>query len=231
MIEPFPLPSDVLVAASHARLSSRIGQWLVHDIRSPLQGITLTLALLAEAGADGTPVDAGLKDALGATAGEFARILDLTERIFRLPRLDTEPVPVPPGDVLDACAEFLAHRRPRSALGWPEPGAVANLPAVRSTPDQLLHVTLALSVCAMDAAGAGPAAAVSVRVASTAGGVELRIDAAPAADVAVPDPLLLEASRLLLERSGGALDAPAASRGLSVVARLARWSGEALAEQ
>lgn len=222
-----PIPTELLVAASHAAVSNEIGRWLVHDIRGPLQGVTLTLALLSEPG--DAPLDDGLREALAAASGELSNLVDLADRLLRIPRLDAEPGPVVLGDILRVAEHLLARRRIRFDLVWPAAASVGELPPVAMDADQLLHVVLATVGLATLAAGAVAEGRISLAVADSGDSVDLTLSAAPPAAAGSAGPpssdVRLAASRALLERAGGAFLVAPEGDGTEFTARLPTWRG------
>ena len=219
-------PGELLVAASYAEVSAEIGRWLVHDIRGPLQGVTLTLALLSEP--DAPPLDEALRDALAGASAEFGGIVDLTDRLLRIPRLDAEPGPLALGDVMREAERFLARRRARHSIVWPADESLARLPPVAMAADQLLHVLLATLIAATRAAGTAGPGSLTLTTARDGNHVRLVLAASPPSGMP-PTPLpdddvRLAASRLLLERAGGALSTSVTAGSASITAHLPAWT-------
>jgi signal transduction histidine kinase len=217
---------ELLIAANHGQLAAEIGRWLVHDIRGPLQGVTLTLALLAEP--DAPPFDAGLRDALAGASEEFGSVVDLVDRLLRMPRLRNGLEPVVVADALRDAERFFARRRVRLETVWPAPTVVAALPAVSAGADHLLHLLLSLLLAAIRAAGDAPAGRVVVEAADRGDSVELTLTATPpdGADPGRHPPnleLALAGSRALLDRIGGQLLVTDAGIGTAFTVRLPVW--------
>lgn len=212
--------AELLVAADHGRVSGEIGRWLVHDIRGPLQGVTLTLALLAEP--DAPPFDDSLREALTTASSELSGIVTLLDRLLRLPKPDAESGPVLAGDVLRIAARLFARGRAKVDLSWPADATLAALPPVVAAADNLLHVILSLLLRAV--AAAGPGGRVEITVAPAPGAVEISFSAfTPGAAAAGFDPageLAVAASRALLEPLGGSVAAGSDGSRTTLTARL-----------
>lgn len=219
------LSVDLLIAANHAHVSTEIGRWLVHDARGPLQGVTLTLALLAEPG--GPPLDDSLRGALAHASDELEAVVNLADRLLRFPQPAAEPEPVVAAAVLQDAEQFFARRRAPVSAAWPAPELLATLPALRGVPDHLRHILLSLLLSA--ARAAGPSGHIAVEVAAGADAVELRILAtagapgAPAPARSAETELRVAASRTLLELAGGGLDVTVTADTAAFTARIAVW--------
>lgn len=219
--------AELFVAADHGRVSGEIGRWLVHDIRSPLQGVTLTLALLSDP--DAPEFDESLREALTNASSEFGGLVALLDRLLRIPSLDAETSPLPVSGVLRDAERFFARRRARVEIEWPDPAEVTALPPVEAAADNLLHVVLSLLLCAVSAAGDGG----RVRIGVSGEGPLVEISfAALASERAVTGfdtegDAAIAASRALLERRGGSLAASAGDTGVVLTARLRAFGSSA----
>jgi signal transduction histidine kinase len=227
--------AELLVAANRASALETVIRWMLHDLRNPLQTLTLLPALAdiqAEAG------DAGdWREALSTASERLAGGLALLDRLTAAPAPSVlEPIAV--GEVLDFLADlFRAHRgRGQVVIG---PASPVPVPAVAAIRGDLEHALLNLLLNAANASK-GLAGRVTVLARPVEGAVELVVEDEgpgvpedlrarlfePFVTARIDGPALglgLFVARHLLAKGGGELRYEPANAGSRFVVRLPEW--------
>jgi two-component system C4-dicarboxylate transport sensor histidine kinase DctB len=228
----------VLVTANRAAVYGTIARWLLHDLRSPVQALSLVAELLPEPGAD---TDSDLQATLRDSTRQLAAYVDLLDHATRTIPESAVPRPVVLSDVLtflsrlyDSCRSPTRLDLSR-AIGRP-------IPAVTGDEDALEHALLNLVMNAVEAIGDRDNGRIDVSAVAGPGAVELIVDDnGPGVPAEICDRLFephvttkrrsaratglgLTVARYLLECSGGTLTyAPKAAPGARFVARVPTW--------
>jgi signal transduction histidine kinase len=204
------------ITANQAAVRAAIGQWIVHDLRGPVQGVALIGDLLVESE---SPLDPSLREILKDNVRRMRELLNVLAWLFE--PTGTRPAePVALMGVLDMIATIHRSHRGRVTLDV-DKAAIAHLPAVRGTPHDLTHALLNLVLNALEAQLGQQGGAIRVRGAVIADGVS--------AEVIVEDDgpgLPADVWQAFAEPSGAS--GPSAGLGLSVARSLIRQYGGSL---
>jgi signal transduction histidine kinase len=226
---------EVLVAANRASTLETVVRWMLHDLRNPLQTLTL-LPALADAQAEAG--DAGdWREALSTASERLASGLALLDRVTAGPAASVlEPIAV--GEVLDFLADLFRARRGRFHVVI-APASPVPAPAVAAIRGDLELALLNLLLNAAEASE-GRTGRVTVLAHSVEGAVELVIEDD---GLGVPEALRsrlfepfvtirtdgtalglgLFVARHLLAKGGGELRYEPANAGSRFVVRLPEW--------
>jgi signal transduction histidine kinase len=211
---------------------------MMHEVRGPAQAISLVDDLLDQGD---SLVDPTLQSTLHAASARLRDVLDLLDRVLRLPTTQREPDPVPVRHLLELLAAV--HASNHGPLAFDQSGALATaLPAVRGVEDRLSHALLNLLVNAHEALAGGVGTTIRVSARTVAGGrmVELAMeDDGPGVSAAVRDQLFqpfvttkqgravaglgLAVTRMLVEEGGGTVRHEPKSPGAKFVVDLPVW--------
>jgi C4-dicarboxylate-specific signal transduction histidine kinase len=138
---------EVLIAANRATVYGTIGRWLMHDVRSPAQAISLVGDLLDQ---PDTPPDSTLRDTLHAASARLNQCLQLLDHALRAAPGPAEPGPVALAAVIEQIAALHAGNHAGVRLDTAQ-APLRSLPAVRGSEDRLAHALLNLVVNAHEA--------------------------------------------------------------------------------
>ncbi|MDX2191768.1 MAG: ATP-binding protein [Gemmatimonadales bacterium] len=127
---------DLLVAANRAAVVARTVRWLIHEIRNPIQVLSLAPELIDEPEAVPS-VRLMLLEGTQRLIGAF----DLLEHLLRLPPTASAPAPLTLHGPLDFMARVYAFHRSPTRLDVDEG---EGLPAVRAVEQHLIHILLNL---------------------------------------------------------------------------------------
>jgi signal transduction histidine kinase len=204
------------IAANQAAVRAAIGQWIVHDLRGPVQGVALIGDLLIESE---SPIEPSVRELLRDNVRRMRELLNVLAWLFE--PTGTRPAqPVALLGVLDMITTI--HRSHRGRVTFDvDHAAFARLPAVRGTPHDLTHALLNLVLNALEAQVGQQGGAIRVRGAVIADGVS--------AEVIVEDDgpgLPADVRRAFAEPSGESV--PSSGLGLSVARSLIRQYGGSL---
>ena len=228
--------TELLVAANRASTLEAVIRWMLHDLRNPLQTLTL-LPTLADAETDAA-AGADWRGALAAAAERLAVGLALLDRLVAGPPGPTTAEPIAVGEVLGFLAELFGTRHGRFRVTVEPPGAVP-LPAVAAVRGDLELALLNLLLNAAEACG-DRVGRVSALARPGLDGVELVFeDDGPGIPedqrARLFEPLVttrpdgavrglgLFVARHLLARTGGELRYEAANGGSRFIVRLPAW--------
>ena len=224
--------APALLANSRLRSLETVLGWMLHDIRNPVQTVTLLSALMAD---PDFGCDAPSLESLGTACERIRHELELIDRLVGNPMEPVTPAPLTLADSFGFLVELFRARRGtfRLDLSGLE---TSTLPAVSG---RAREVETAFLELVLNAAEAG-CSQLHVRSLVHPAGVDLVLeDDGPGVPEALrgrlfqpfvtshsdrPDRGLgLYAARQLLEASGGSLDYEAGSRGGRLVVRLPLW--------
>jgi signal transduction histidine kinase len=227
-----------MIAANRAAVYGTISRWLLHEVRGPAQAISLVDDLLDQGD---SLVDPTLQSTLHTASARLRDVLDLLDRVLRLPYVPREVEPVPIRHVLELLAAV--HASNHGPLDFDQSAALATaLPAIRGAEDRLSHALLNLLVNAHEALAGGLGTTIRVSARVVAGGrrVELAMeDDGPGVPGSVRDRLFqpfvttkqgrpiaglgLDVARLLVEETGGTVRYEPVSPGARFVVELPVW--------
>lgn len=227
-----------MIAANRAATYGTISRWVMHDVRSPTQAISLVHDLLLQ-GDDLT--DPMLQETLRTASGRLRKLLDLLDRALRFPLPHPEPEPLPVSQLVEPLAAVHATRH--GPIGFDYSAALAPpLPAVKGIEDRIEHALLNLLLNAHEAVaeGRGSTIRLSGRAASNGRWVELVMeDDGPGVPAEVKDRLFqpfvttkkgrplaglgLAVTKMLIEDLGGSVRHEPARSGASFVVQLPAW--------
>jgi signal transduction histidine kinase len=145
-----PLPPDLLVAANRAAVVSAVSRWLLHDLRTPLQAVTLLTELVAQS--DLEFLDPSLVGTLAEGGQSLASTIERLDRLLRPLPLDRPAAPLAPADVVQAVEALYRHRRSAAPLEIDD-ASLRALPAVAGVEETVAHVLLVLLLNAAEAVG------------------------------------------------------------------------------
>jgi C4-dicarboxylate-specific signal transduction histidine kinase len=229
---------ELLVAASRSSLRGGAVRWLVHEIRNPLQVITLTTELLE---LDGEKADLDLVRMLRAGARQLAAGFHVLDQLLERPPLETAAGPVAVFELLRFIEHLYSYDREPGVLRIE--GNPMELPAIAGMPTRLSHALLNVVQNAKEAVAKVPDGQVTVEAASAEGGVRITVhDNGPGVaeairatmfepfvttkTVSVLSGLGLPVSRWLTEQFGGSLEFDAgATSGARFVFHFPAWHG------
>lgn len=224
----------LLVAVNRAAAFNVAARWILHDLRSPAQALTLMADLLGEPTEDLEPV-------LRGACGNLARSLDLLARVLH-PRLSGEVGPIALQEPIAFVADL--HRACRSHARL-ELAVDAGLPAAAGSAGHLEHALLNLILYITNALRPGGTGTIRIsarpegdRVAiavawdgpPVARELETRLFALPPDLTTVGEPLAigLPVAHEVVRLSGGTLRyAPDPGAGPSFLMSLPQWRQDA----
>jgi C4-dicarboxylate-specific signal transduction histidine kinase len=202
----------LLVAANRAAAFGVAARWVLHDLRSPAQSLTLIADLMADP-------DTEVEEILREACGHLARSLDLLTRVVH-PAPAAEPGPISVREPLDFIADLHRAGRTRAGLHLEVP---ASLPAAMGIERHLEHALLNLVLNAIEALQSQEGGVVSITA-----GVDADRIAIVVADNGPGLPPGL-AGQLFRSPVGSAKGHQVAGIGLLVAHELLRASGGTLA--
>jgi two-component system, NtrC family, sensor kinase len=206
----------VLVSANRGIVYGAVCRWLLHEVRTPAQALSLAGELIARN--DGALTEP-IRQALASHARQLRPLLDLLSRAQQSPATTD----IKPTALADTAELLTAANRGRSGPVTLDASGIAatSLPAVRANGAALTHAVLNLTMNAFDALADASAGAVVV----TAGVVR----DGTAVEIAVEDdgPGIAESMRdRLFEPFATTKSAPVAGLGLWVARHLVEaWGG------
>jgi signal transduction histidine kinase len=228
----------VLVTANRAVAYGTVARWLLHELRSPAQALSLIAELMEPDGA----VDDELQRTLCDSARQLARCVEMLDRTLRPVTGVTEMAPVVLAEIFRFLNELYSTRRSSVELDLSQLVA-QRLPAVSGAENALEHALLNLLMNAVEAVGDREGGRVAITASATPGQVEVVVDdngpgvapeirdrlfqpyvtTKPNADRAVG--LGLTVARHLVQLSGGTVAyTPKEGPGARFVVRLLPWS-------
>jgi len=229
-----PQSEELLVRADRAAIHASLARGVAHDLRGPLQ----TLTLLVDPHADffGGPEGARL---WGAVAQAVQNLNDTIESFGRIyAHADSEPVPVVIDDLLSYVAELQGYQRGLSVVGV-ELRIPGGLPPLRAVELHLRHQLLSLITNAKLALDGQEGGRIVLAASCEGGEVRLMVEdngpgVAAVDRMRVFEPfwttrpgalgLGLPVARLLAQRQGGSLTLEGAeSGGTRAVLTLPSW--------
>lgn len=150
MSRPIDLDRRLAVAVNRAATYGTIGRWLMHDVRGPIQAMGLVGDLIDQGDTLAEPT---LRDTLSTATDRLRDLLELLDRVLRLPR-PSEPGPLALRPLVEhLSAIHAAHHLP---IELDAAGALSpQLPAVRAAEDALTHALLNLLLNAHEALSGG----------------------------------------------------------------------------
>ncbi|MBA3346092.1 MAG: HAMP domain-containing histidine kinase [Gemmatimonadales bacterium] len=206
-----------------------MARWLVHDLRNPVQALTLTAHVMDEMPA-GSPL--APREMIAQQSAHLARSLELLDRAFRPASSELESGPI----ALRGPVEFVAalHRLLKTSARLDVTGALRpGLPAVLGREADLEHALLNLLINALDASAGRGETTITLSAAPAGGRVALSIlDDGPGVAEEMRERLFqpssgglgLGVARTLLQRSGGTLEyLPEVGPGACFVVSLPVW--------
>lgn len=147
-IPQFPHHQELLIRADRAAIMATLARGMAHDLRGPLQ----TLTLMVDPHAD-LLVGPESHRLMGAMSMAVEHLTDTISRFSQVyAPLETEPVPLIVGDLLGHVADLQRYQRglPATELTVTVP---SGLPPVRAIESHLRHLLLSLVVNAKQAIG------------------------------------------------------------------------------
>lgn len=229
---------ELLIAASRSSLRGGAVRWLVHEIRNPLQVITLTTELLE---LDGDQADPDLLRMLRAGARQLAAGFHALDQLLERPPLETVAGPVAVFELLRFIEHLYSYDREPGALRID--GDPMELPAVGGMPTRLSHALLNVVQNAKEAVARVKDGQVTVEASRADDGVQITVsDNGPGVAEAIRETMFepfsttktvsmlsglgLPVSRWLAEQFGGSLDFDASARsGARFVFCFPAWHG------
>jgi len=210
----------------------------MHEVRGPAQAISLVNDLLDQGD---NLADATLQSTLHTASGRLRDVLDLLDRVLRLPPAQRDPEPLPLGHILELLAAV--HASNHGPLDFNQSAALATaLPPVRAVEDRVTHALLNLLINAHEAlaGGVGTTIRLSAGVAADGRMVELAMEddgpgVGPAVQGRLFEPFVttkpgrslaglgLAVTRLLVEAMGGTVRHEPLSPGAKFVVALPAW--------
>ena len=229
-----PQFEELLIRADRAQVIASLARGMAHDLRGPLQ----TLTLLVDPNADllGGPEGARLRQAVSESVQHLADTIGCFSQVYA--PLETDPAPVIVEDLLAYVVDLQRYQRslPAVETQLELPGG---LPPVRGHEAQLRHILLGLISNAKRAMAELPQPALRLLAATEGGMVRIVVeDIGPGLPAAVAaDPfrpfvhgreghlgLGLAVARCLAARHGGSLElATAPTGGTRAMLRLPTW--------
>lgn len=228
----------VLVAANRAIVYGRVARWLMHDIRSPAQALSLITELMSEPGAD---ADADLRHSLQDSTQQLAGYIETLDHILRPLPDSIEPAPVVLADIL-AFLKRIGHSCRLSVELDLSQATTQSIPAVVGVEEYVEHALLNLLMNALEAIAERDDGRIAISAAVHDGHVELVVDdngpgLAPELHERLFEPYVttkssparatglgLPVARLLVEQFGGTLTyTPKPTPGARFTMRLVPW--------
>ena len=155
----------MLVALNRAAAFGEAARWLLHDIRSPAQSLTLLTDLL------GDP-HANIAQTLRDSSHQLGRTLELLSRVVR-PSTPLEPGPLSVRDSIDFIASLHQHSRTHVRL---ETDVDPQLPPAVGAEGHLEHALLNLVLNAGAAVRAGRDGRIAITARLRDGRIEILVD-------------------------------------------------------
>lgn len=160
--------SALLVAANRAALYGTIARWLMHDLRGPVQALSLVTDLLEQ----GDTVDEpSVRTSIQEASGRLRQLVDLLDQVLRRPD-NGEVGPIVLREPIVRAVELLRLQRSKVALDA-GPALTVRLPAVRGVYDDVLHALLNILLNAYEALA--PTGGGTVRLTAELAGSVVRI--------------------------------------------------------
>jgi signal transduction histidine kinase len=227
--------SALLLAANRAALYGTLARWLMHDLRGPVQAISLVTDLLEQ----GDTVDEpSVRASIQEASGRLRQLVDLLDQVLRRPETNGEVGPIVLREPITRAVELLRLQRTKVALDA-GPALTVRLPAVRGVYDDVLHALLNILLNAYEALA--PTGGGTVRVTAELAGDRVRIvvsDTGPGVGVDAErlfEPFVttkpgqlaglgLWAARELLRRSDGTVRYEPRPGGATFVLELPVWT-------
>jgi len=211
---PVPAHDDLLIAAQRAAVVQTAARWLLHELRTPLQAVTLLSDIVAQSDPD--LLDPTLLGPLAEGGRRLAGDIEQLDRLLRALPLEREPGPVALVDAARQVAALLACRRGARPTALDD--ALGALPAVSGVEEVVVHLALTMALWAVE----GPREADgAVRIGGSVDGDAVAlVVTGPADPAATSDETGRRAAALLAGRYGGTV---APGNG-GMVLRLRRWS-------
>ncbi|HET9039780.1 MAG TPA: HAMP domain-containing sensor histidine kinase [Gemmatimonadales bacterium] len=164
-----PTEFDTLAAANRHAVYGLVARWLVHDLRNPTQALTLITELMGD-----EPETAGAAETVREATARLGQSLQLLDRLLRLPRPRTEPVPVSLQDSLDFVAAL--HRSHRSGTQLDlESAAGSSLPPIGAAEHEVEQILLNLVLNAQEALSERPGGRLVIRADLVDGSVRVSV--------------------------------------------------------
>lgn len=230
-------PTDLetlLIRADRAQLLASLSRGMAHDLRGPLQALTLLVDPHADfmAGEEG----ARLRNVVSESVQQLANIVERFSQIYAPP--EGEPTPVIVDDLLSTLVVLQHYQRslPAVEIRLEIPGG---LPPVRGIETDLRHLLLGLLSNAKQALVAHPDASITLRAVREPEMVRIEVeDNGPGLGLMEPEAafrpfhstrpgqlgLGLQVARTLAAQQGGTLQLEAgSSRGIRALVRLPIW--------
>jgi signal transduction histidine kinase len=146
-LAPDAATAALLVAANRAMVFGTVSRWLLHDLRSPAQALSLVLDLLDQ----GDPAyEPTVRQTLDDASRRLRSLLELLDRTLRLAPPALAPGPLALHEIVDHLADLQRCSRTAVVLDTAAVRA-AGLPAVRGVEDHLVHALLNLLMNANEA--------------------------------------------------------------------------------
>jgi signal transduction histidine kinase len=127
-----------------------VARWLVHDLRNPIQALTLIPELIGES----SGVDQEARDTFRHSTERLGRLLVLLDHVLRAPPADTTAAPISLHAPLGFLRAVMSLHRGAARLD-PAQALEARLPAIRGVEQHLEQAMLNLLLNALEAIGAG----------------------------------------------------------------------------
>lgn len=228
------MQEELLIRADRAQVVASLSRGMAHDLRGPLQALTLLADPLADFPAG--PGGAQLRQAVSESVQSLTDTVGRFSQIYA-PR-DAEPAPIVVDDLLATLVDLQRYQRslPAVEIRLELPGG---LPPVKGIESDLRHLLLSLISNAKQALGARAGASITLGAAKDSGMVQLEVtDNGPGLGAAEREAALhpfrstrpgqlgigLCAARLLAVRNGGTLQLNAGpGGGIQALVRLPAW--------
>ncbi len=223
----------MLVAANRGIVFGLVTRWLLHELRTPAQALSLAGELIAR---NGAAITEPIRQSLAVHARQIRPLLDFCSRAQR-PPVDDEPAPTPLAEIVELIVA--AHRGRPSSAALDLTGIAPQLPAVRANAAALTHALLNIVLNALEALGDRPDGVIRLSAGARDGVVAITVeDNGPGVAAVMRDRLFepfattkpaavaglgLAVARHIIEPWGGSLKNETGAHGARFVITLDVW--------
>jgi signal transduction histidine kinase len=162
---------ELLISADHGAVVASLARGMAHDLRGPLQ--TLTLMVDPDADLFGGPEAGRLRGAVGNSVQHLTDTVNRFSQVYAPPT--SEPTPLIAEDLLSYVADLQRYQRSLAAVEV-ELRLPGGLPAVRGMELMIRHQLLSLIVNAKQALADRTDGRITLSASATEGEVRLMVD-------------------------------------------------------